>query len=110
MGSVVMNGPYHGRSLSGVEQGATIATTTTTTSTSSSAAAAIAARLSAAKFVLAVSGAWRAGRSRQHPAARPGGTDASGRRLVLSNKLAISDMSTMTMASLRERLIVYARM
>lgn len=110
MGSVVMNGPYHGRSLSGVEQGATIATTTTTTSTSSSAAAAIAARLSAAKFVLAVSEHGAPAGVGNTPAARPGGTDAGGRRLVLSNKLAISDMSTMTMASLRERLIVYARM
>ncbi|KAK7906408.1 hypothetical protein PG985_016414 [Apiospora marii] len=85
-----MKGPYHGRTLSGVDQGAT--------STSSSAsAAATAARLSAAKFVLAIS---------EHGAA---GTTPASRKMVLSNKLAISDMSTMTLASLRERLLIYAR-
>ncbi|KAK7998899.1 hypothetical protein PG991_014574 [Apiospora marii] len=82
-----MKGPYHGRTLSGVDQGAT----------STSSAAATAARLSAAKFVLAIS---------EHGAA---GTTPASRKMVLSNKLAISDMSSMTLASLRERLLIYAR-
>lgn len=87
-----MNGSYHGRTLSGVDQGA---------STSSSAsAAAIAARLTAAKFVLAIS---------EHGGAAEGTTPAASRKLVLSNKLAISDMSDMTLAGLRERLLIYAR-
>lgn len=86
-----MKGPYHGRTLSGVDQGAA--------STSSSASAATtAARLSAAKFVLAIS---------EHGAA---GTIPASRKMVLSNKLAISDMGSMTLASLRERLLIYARM
>ncbi|KAK7994694.1 hypothetical protein PG990_013467 [Apiospora arundinis] len=96
MGSVVMNGPYHGRTLSGVDQGAS--------ASSSSSATPIATRLSAAKFVLAVSEHGAAGTT----PARPGG-NASSRKLVLSNKLAISDVSAVTMASLRERLIIYAR-
>ncbi|KAK8054467.1 hypothetical protein PG994_009534 [Apiospora phragmitis] len=94
MGGVVMKGPYHGRSLSGVDQGAS-------TSTSSPAAAATAARLSAAKFVLAIS---------EHGVAAGTTPASNSRKLVLSNKLAISDMSTMTLASLRERLLIYARM
>ncbi|KAK8063061.1 hypothetical protein PG997_015158 [Apiospora hydei] len=95
MGGVVMNGPYHGRTLSGVDQGAA--------SASSSSAATIATKLSAAKFVLAIS---------EYGVATAGTTPArssSRSKLVLSNKLAISDMSTMTLASLRERLLIYAR-
>ncbi|KAK8045753.1 hypothetical protein PG996_013817 [Apiospora saccharicola] len=87
-----MNGSYHGRTLSGVDQGAS-------TSSSAASAAAIAARLTAAKFVLAIS---------EHGAAA-GTTPAASRKLVLSNKLAISDMSDMTLAGLRERLLIYAR-
>ncbi|KAK8137328.1 hypothetical protein PG984_005268 [Apiospora sp. TS-2023a] len=86
-----MNGSYHGRTLSGVDQGAS-------TSSSAASAAAIAARLTAAKFVLAIS---------EHGAA--GTTPAASRKMVLSNKLAISDMSNMTLAGLRERLLIYAR-
>ncbi|KAK7959027.1 uncharacterized protein PG986_003881 [Apiospora aurea] len=96
MGGVVMNGPYHGRTLSGVDQ--------VVASTSSSSAATIATKLSAAKFVLAISehGVATAGTT-------PARTSSSRSKLVLSNKLAISDMSNMTLASLRERLLIYAR-
>ncbi|KAK8036125.1 hypothetical protein PG993_008739 [Apiospora rasikravindrae] len=91
MGGAVMNGPYHGRTLSGVDQGA---------ASNSSPAAALTTKLSAAKFVLAIS---------EHGVAAGHTPATSNRKLVLSNKLAISDMSTMTLASLRERLLIYAR-
>lgn len=80
---------YHGRSLSGVSQ-----------PTLGGADAFLSSRppLSpAAKFVLVVV---RRGTDDDGPEAR---------KLVLSNKLAIPDLNVMTMATLRERLVLCAR-
>ena len=82
-----MNGPtgYHGRSLSGVTQPLD----------GGSRSPALAP---AAKFVLVVV---RRGTEDDGP---------ESRKLVLSNKLAIPDLNALTMAALRERLVLCARM
>ena len=81
-----MNGPaYHGRSLSGVTQPPLGGPRSPPLAP-------------AAKFVLVVV---RRGTDDDGPEAR---------KLVLSNKLAIPDLGALTMAALRERLVLCARM